>query len=210
MARNVTVQCTPTFHHLCYKSHVTKDWYDLNKFRVPRWSNGRKCDCRARDLRFDFRVKHSIIGLTLAFRKFLSDSTEPGNVPNVWSRRHDYVNLYVCKRTHDTGINTSVNKKISNSCWSSSRKRYCQARGVGLDFWIGHNITGSFSVFQKFISSSTDSDIVPRFSPVSWVRLQTYNISHAHDIDLKQQFVDYTKGCSMRESNTHIVSAWQE
>ncbi|KAF9812455.1 hypothetical protein SFRURICE_005956 [Spodoptera frugiperda] len=44
--------------------------------------NGRKCDFRTRSLGFDSRVRQSITGLFSVFRKFLSGSTESGNVPD--------------------------------------------------------------------------------------------------------------------------------
>ncbi|KAF9815723.1 hypothetical protein SFRURICE_009240 [Spodoptera frugiperda] len=49
--------------------------------RLPRWPSGCKCDCRTRGLGFDSRVGRSITGLFSVFRKFLSGSTESGNVP---------------------------------------------------------------------------------------------------------------------------------
>ncbi|KAF9797720.1 hypothetical protein SFRURICE_017915 [Spodoptera frugiperda] len=54
------------------------------KSRWPRWPSGCKCDCRARGLGFDSRVGRSITGLFSALRKFLSGSTESGNVPGIW------------------------------------------------------------------------------------------------------------------------------
>uniref|UniRef100_A0A2H1VP20 SFRICE_004125 n=1 Tax=Spodoptera frugiperda TaxID=7108 RepID=A0A2H1VP20_SPOFR len=48
---------------------------------LPRWPSGCKCDSRARGLGFDSRVGRSITGLFSVFRKFLSGSTESGNVP---------------------------------------------------------------------------------------------------------------------------------
>uniref|UniRef100_A0A2H1W5G2 SFRICE_023101 n=1 Tax=Spodoptera frugiperda TaxID=7108 RepID=A0A2H1W5G2_SPOFR len=51
--------------------------------RLPRWSSCRKCDCRTRSLGLDSRVGRSITGLFPDFRKFLSGSTESGNVPDI-------------------------------------------------------------------------------------------------------------------------------
>ncbi|KAF9811247.1 hypothetical protein SFRURICE_002616 [Spodoptera frugiperda] len=45
-------------------------------------TTGCKCDCWARGLGFDSRVGRSIIGIFSVFRKFLSSSTESGNVPD--------------------------------------------------------------------------------------------------------------------------------
>uniref|UniRef100_A0A2H1VWX2 SFRICE_038258 n=1 Tax=Spodoptera frugiperda TaxID=7108 RepID=A0A2H1VWX2_SPOFR len=50
-------------------------------YGLPRWPSGCKCDCRARVLGFDSRVGQSITGFFSVFRKFLSGSTESGNVP---------------------------------------------------------------------------------------------------------------------------------
>ncbi|KAF9787550.1 hypothetical protein SFRURICE_001602 [Spodoptera frugiperda] len=40
--------------------------------RLPRWSSGRKCDCRTRGLGFDSRVGQSITGLFSDFSKNFS------------------------------------------------------------------------------------------------------------------------------------------
>uniref|UniRef100_A0A2H1W7P2 SFRICE_008187 n=1 Tax=Spodoptera frugiperda TaxID=7108 RepID=A0A2H1W7P2_SPOFR len=48
---------------------------------LPRWSSGRKCDCRTRGLGFNVRIRQSITGFFSVFRKYLSSSTESGIVP---------------------------------------------------------------------------------------------------------------------------------
>uniref|UniRef100_A0A2H1W0G1 SFRICE_026790 n=1 Tax=Spodoptera frugiperda TaxID=7108 RepID=A0A2H1W0G1_SPOFR len=50
--------------------------------KLPRWSSGRKCDCRTRGLEFDSRVGQSIT--EPVFRKILSSSTESGIVSSIW------------------------------------------------------------------------------------------------------------------------------
>ncbi|KAF9813772.1 hypothetical protein SFRURICE_007927 [Spodoptera frugiperda] len=68
--------------------HGLKHWainYNISHEAIkslPRWSSGCKCDCRARGLWFDSRVGRSIAEPFLVFRKFLSSSTESGNVPD--------------------------------------------------------------------------------------------------------------------------------
>ncbi|KAF9822442.1 hypothetical protein SFRURICE_017717 [Spodoptera frugiperda] len=51
---------------------------------LPRWSSGRKCDCRTRGLGFNSRVGQSITGLFRIFEKFLGSSTESGIVSRIW------------------------------------------------------------------------------------------------------------------------------
>ncbi|KAF9796053.1 hypothetical protein SFRURICE_006832 [Spodoptera frugiperda] len=53
---------------------------------------------------------------------------------------------------------------------SSGRKCDCRTRGLGFDSRVGQNITGLLSVFRKFVNSSTESGIVPRYGN----RLTTY------------------------------------
>uniref|UniRef100_A0A2H1VMG2 SFRICE_014222 n=1 Tax=Spodoptera frugiperda TaxID=7108 RepID=A0A2H1VMG2_SPOFR len=48
---------------------------------LPRWLSGCKCDCWARDFGVSSRVRLSITGLYSDVRKFLSSSTDSGNVP---------------------------------------------------------------------------------------------------------------------------------
>ncbi|KAF9814537.1 hypothetical protein SFRURICE_020715 [Spodoptera frugiperda] len=70
--------------YLCASNHaVILIYYTLLVAnRLPRWLSGCKSDCRARGLGFVSRVGRSIAGLFSHFRKFLSSSTESGNVPD--------------------------------------------------------------------------------------------------------------------------------
>ncbi|KAF9806115.1 hypothetical protein SFRURICE_008243 [Spodoptera frugiperda] len=61
---------------------------DLTPLPIDEY-RGCKCDCRARGLGFDSRVGRSITGLFSVFRKFLSGSTESGNVPENYRCRGD-------------------------------------------------------------------------------------------------------------------------
>uniref|UniRef100_A0A2H1WYS7 SFRICE_021631 n=1 Tax=Spodoptera frugiperda TaxID=7108 RepID=A0A2H1WYS7_SPOFR len=64
-------------------------YFTYLKNLLPRWPSGCKCDCWARGLGFDSRVGRSITGTFSVFRKFLSGSTESGNVPVI----------FICGRT---------------------------------------------------------------------------------------------------------------
>ncbi|KAF9798980.1 hypothetical protein SFRURICE_011619, partial [Spodoptera frugiperda] len=69
-------------------------YFTYLKNLLPRWPSGCKCDCWARGLGFDSRVGRSITGTFSVFRKFLSGSTESGNVPGIkaWRYRKNIVN----------------------------------------------------------------------------------------------------------------------
>ncbi|KAF9791410.1 hypothetical protein SFRURICE_015995 [Spodoptera frugiperda] len=63
------------------RTRYTVPSHRANPSGQPRWSSGRKCDCRTRGLGFDFWVGQSIAGLFSVFRKCLNSSTESGIVP---------------------------------------------------------------------------------------------------------------------------------
>ncbi|KAF9810027.1 hypothetical protein SFRURICE_003155, partial [Spodoptera frugiperda] len=82
-ATTPTVQSCELNGHLSWKTKTIEWKQKLNNSRLPRWPSGCKCDCRAMGLNFDSRVGRSIAGHFSVFRRFLSSSTEPGNVPVV-------------------------------------------------------------------------------------------------------------------------------
>ncbi|KAF9798510.1 hypothetical protein SFRURICE_012538 [Spodoptera frugiperda] len=45
--------------------------------------------------------------------------------------------------------------------WSRDCKCDCRKGGLGFDSRVGQSIAGKFSVFKNFLSSSTESGIVP-------------------------------------------------
>uniref|UniRef100_A0A2H1W043 SFRICE_013577 n=1 Tax=Spodoptera frugiperda TaxID=7108 RepID=A0A2H1W043_SPOFR len=110
---------------------------------LPRWSCGRKCNCRSRGLGFDSRVGQSTIGVFSVFRKFLSNGTESG----IMSSRAYYGPYYM----------ELITQMRCMMCHSLSRRcdRQCYLFEIRFDtVWCGDSgvcVVSSYVAFRHHV-----------------------------------------------------------
>uniref|UniRef100_A0A2H1W6Q4 SFRICE_020710 n=1 Tax=Spodoptera frugiperda TaxID=7108 RepID=A0A2H1W6Q4_SPOFR len=162
--------------------------------RLPRWSSGRKCDCRTMGLGFDSRVgRMRLPEVQLSpFPIFLIPdypTTFKFLTPKNWQRTcnasgvsgfHGRQRLLIIRGKRAGGlpndkqssppVEAQNTKEVSDEMFD--RKYDCRTGGLGFDSRVGQSITGLVSVFRKFLSGSTESDNVSNMAigspPITW------------------------------------------
>ncbi|KAF9793951.1 hypothetical protein SFRURICE_014161 [Spodoptera frugiperda] len=190
---NVQLNCTPTFHYLCFESHIIGDFVlPLRKFRKIEQKPVELCPdpeikletpCPAVSLtttRPTGQVLSRVVGVFTNIQVYIQFTPKPTNPEaKIWKSH---------KKLFNVGIDSTTR--------SVAAAYPATATNVNVNFSLTkHQIKAIHFPFHFFKPYPT-----LYFSPVSWVRLQTYKFTCTLPPDLKQQFMDHINSCVVRES----------